>query len=150
MDTYLCKAYLKTASLIAKGARAAAILSGCAHDTAMWQDVGYAYGRNVGIAYQLVEDVLRGPARARVTGPVLFAAEEHPELRPLIRRDLAGEGDVEKARDCVSRSQGVERTCALALSYAEKAREALAFLPDSEHKSALDILALTAATRTWL
>ncbi|KAG6884554.1 hypothetical protein C0992_006093 [Termitomyces sp. T32_za158] len=119
MDTYLCKAYLKIASLIAKGARAAAILSGCAHNTAMWQDVAYAYGRNVGIAYQLVEDMLRNPARARVSGPILFATEEHTELRPLIRRDLAGEGDIEKARDYMS----------------------------SEHKSVLDVLALTAATK---
>ncbi|KAG6879442.1 hypothetical protein C0992_002573 [Termitomyces sp. T32_za158] len=149
-DTYLRKTYLRTASLVAKGARATAILGGCAHDTAIWRDVAYAYGRNVGFAYQLVEDTLRGPARARVTGPVLFAAEEHPELRPLIRRDLADEGDVEQARDYVSRSHGVERTRALALSYAEKAREALAFLPNSEHKSALDVLAHAAATRTWL
>ncbi|KAG6878164.1 hypothetical protein C0993_011237 [Termitomyces sp. T159_Od127] len=148
-DTYLRRTYLKTASLMAKGACASVVLGGCSRDTAVWKDVAYAYGRNVGIAYQLAEDILAGPARARVTGPVLFAAEEHPELRPLIRRGLAGEGDVDTARDCVARSRGVERTRALALSYAAKAREALGLLPESEHKSALDALAEAAVARTW-
>ncbi|KAG6878305.1 hypothetical protein C0993_008902 [Termitomyces sp. T159_Od127] len=163
-DTYLRRTYLKTASLMAKGVCASVILGGCSGDTAVWKDVAYAYGRNIGIAYQarlfcssinhpshalqLVEDILAGPARARVTGPVLFAAEEHAELHPLIRRDLTGEGDVDTARDYVFRSQGVERTRALALSYAAKAREALGLLPDSEHKSALNTLTEVAITRT--
>ena len=51
-DTYLKKTYLKTASLVAKSARAAVVLGGST-DTELWKDVAYAYGRNLGIAYQV-------------------------------------------------------------------------------------------------
>ncbi|KAG6897949.1 hypothetical protein C0992_008339, partial [Termitomyces sp. T32_za158] len=51
-ESYLAKIYLKTASLMAKGACAAVVLGGCTRDTAVWRDVAYAYGRNLGIARQ--------------------------------------------------------------------------------------------------
>ena len=50
--TYLKKTYLKTASLMAKGARAAVVLGGCREDE-VWKEVAYAYGRNIGIAFQV-------------------------------------------------------------------------------------------------
>jgi len=53
-DTYLRKTYLKTASLVAKSARAAVVLGGST-DTELWKDVAYAYGRNLGIAYQVCQ-----------------------------------------------------------------------------------------------
>lgn len=51
MTTYLKKCYLKTASLMAKGARAAVVLGGC-REGEVWKEVAYAYGRNLGIAFQ--------------------------------------------------------------------------------------------------
>ena len=51
-SSYLKKTYLKTASLIAKSARASVILGGCGAEEA-WKDVAYAYGHNLGIAYQV-------------------------------------------------------------------------------------------------
>lgn len=51
-DTYIKKTYLKTASLMAKAARASVILGGCGAEE-IWKDVAYAYGRNLGIAYQV-------------------------------------------------------------------------------------------------
>lgn len=51
-NTYLKKTYLKSASLIAKGARAAVVLGGCTEGE-VWKEVAYAYGRNVGIAFQV-------------------------------------------------------------------------------------------------
>ena len=50
--TYLQKTYLKTASLMAKGARAAVTLGGCKEGD-IWREIAYAYGRNVGIAFQV-------------------------------------------------------------------------------------------------
>ena len=41
---YLQKTYLKTASLMAKGARAAVVLGGC-KEGEIWKEVAYAYGR---------------------------------------------------------------------------------------------------------
>lgn len=49
---YLKKSYLKTASLMAKGARAAVILGGV-REGEIWKEVAYAYGRNIGIAFQV-------------------------------------------------------------------------------------------------
>lgn len=49
---YLRKTYLKTASLMAKGARSAVVLGGC-REGEVWKEVAYAYGRNLGIAFQV-------------------------------------------------------------------------------------------------
>ena len=51
-NMYLKKTYLKTASLMAKGARAAVVLGG-AKEGEVWKEVAYAYGRNLGIAFQV-------------------------------------------------------------------------------------------------
>lgn len=125
-NTYLNKTYLKTASLMAKGSRAAVVLGGC-REGEIWKEAAYAYGRNVGIAFQvgrlsfgqpshhltrvqLVDDVLDFSSSAALgkpgsgadlrlglaTGPVLYAAEEYPELEPLIARGFKHDGDVER------------------------------------------------------
>ncbi|KAH9929717.1 isoprenoid synthase domain-containing protein [Fomitopsis serialis] len=134
-NIYLQKTYMKTASLMAKGVRAATVLGGC-REGEVWKEVAYAYGRNLGIAFQLVDDILDyesgeaalgkpGGADLKLglaTGPALFAWEEHPEMGPLIKRKFSQEGDVELARDLVRRSSGVERTRDLALRHADKAR----------------------------
>lgn len=51
-EVYLRKTYLKTASLMAKGARSAVILGGC-QEGDIWKEAAYAYGRNLGIAHQV-------------------------------------------------------------------------------------------------
>ena len=57
-NIYLRKTYLKTASLMAKGARAAVVLGGC-REGEIWKEVAYAYGRNLGIAFQVSPQVPR-------------------------------------------------------------------------------------------
>ena len=57
-NIYLKKTYLKTASLMAKGARAAVVLGG-AREGEVWKEVAYAYGRNIGIAFQVSTVSLR-------------------------------------------------------------------------------------------
>ncbi|KAJ7606794.1 isoprenoid synthase domain-containing protein [Roridomyces roridus] len=160
-SVYLKKTYLKTASLMAKGCRASVILGGGAQGE-VWKEAAYAFGRNFGLAFQLVDDVLDyeageatlgkpGGADLQLglaTGPALYAWEEHPEMGPLILRKFEQEGDVELARDLVRRSSGVARTRALARAHSEKAREVLQVLPDSEAKSALEILTDKVITRT--
>jgi hexaprenyl-diphosphate synthase len=49
---YLKKTYLKTASLMAKGCRASAILGGCTQGE-VWKELAYAFGRNFGLAFQV-------------------------------------------------------------------------------------------------
>ena len=86
------------------------------------------------------------------TGPALYAWEEYPEIGALIGRKFKEQGDVERvslparsrhptdglqARDLVLRSSGVQRTRALAQAYADKAKEVLQELPESEAKQGL-------------
>ncbi|KAJ7922840.1 terpenoid synthase [Mycena leptocephala] len=160
---YLKKTYLKTASLMAKGCRASAILGGCTQGE-VWKELAYAFGRNFGLAFQLVDDVLDyeageatlgkpGGADLQLglaTGPALYAWEEHPRWAPSssassIRRATSSWW----ARDLVRRSSGVARTRDLARAHADKAREILQGLPDSEAKASLELLAERVVTRTW-
>lgn len=60
-DRYLKGIYLKTASLMAKGARSAVILGGC-HENNVLREVAYQYGRNLGIAFQVGQTVFCGMA----------------------------------------------------------------------------------------
>lgn len=53
-EDYMRKTYLKTASLMAKSARAAVILGGSGRNEGDWvKEVAYGYGRNLGIAFQV-------------------------------------------------------------------------------------------------
>ena len=106
---YLQKTYLKTASLISKSCRAAALLGRADGDTV---ESAYAYGRNIGLAFQLVDDMLDytktgadlgKPAGADLelglaTAPLLFAWKTNPEFGPLVGRKFEQEGDAQRVR----------------------------------------------------
>lgn len=106
--TRACR-YLKTATLIAKSCQAAALLGNYPPDVC---EIAYQYGRNIGLAFQLVDDVLDvtgtdaslgKPAAVDLklglaTAPVLFAAETYPQLIPLIQRQFDRPGDAELVR----------------------------------------------------
>jgi geranylgeranyl pyrophosphate synthase len=109
MDYYLDKTFYKTASLMANSARAVAILGEQQQPVC---DLAWQYGRHLGLAFQIVDDLLDilgsskqlgKPAlndlRAGIaTAPVLLAVQEQPALIELIRRcvgdgaDWVGEG----------------------------------------------------------
>lgn len=105
LDYYLRKTYLKSASLISKSCRAAALLGGL-HGAPV--DAAYAYGKNLGVAFQLVDDMLDFTRSARelgkpagadlelglATAPLLFTWRQHPELGELVGRKFEGPGDV--------------------------------------------------------
>ena len=48
------------------------------------------------------------------TAPVLLAAEEYPELKPLILRRFKGSGDLAQAVALIGQSQGIQRARDLA------------------------------------
>ncbi|KAF7717258.1 Hexaprenyl pyrophosphate synthase, mitochondrial [Penicillium ucsense] len=148
VEYYLQKTYLKTASLISKSCRSAAVL-GCSAPEVV--EAAYAYGRNLGLAFQLVDDMLDytlteaelgKPAGADLelglaTAPLLFAWKSNPELGPMVGRKFGREGDVQRARELVYQSNGVEQTRALAQDYADKAVAAISDFPDSDAKAGL-------------
>ncbi|KAG0365865.1 isoprenoid synthase domain-containing protein [Gamsiella multidivaricata] len=147
-EYYMEKSYMKTASLISKSCRASAVLGGATDEVC---DIAYTYGKNIGLAFQLVDDMLDftvssdefgKPAGADLklglaTAPVLFAWEEYPELGKLIKRNFDKEGDVETAWNLVLKSNGLEQTRMLAQSHCQKAIAAISQLPDSQAKTAL-------------
>ncbi|WWC73616.1 uncharacterized protein I206_107588 [Kwoniella pini CBS 10737] len=155
-EDYMRKTYLKTASLMAKSARAAVILGGCGNGInkeGEWvKDVAYGYGRNLGIAFQLIDDALDflppDPSLGKpslgadlrlglATAPALFAWEKYPEMGPLILRKFNQPGDVELAREIVGKSDGLKRTIELAKTFAGSARELIELLPESGAREAL-------------
>ncbi|KAG8739286.1 coq1 putative hexaprenyl diphosphate synthase [Ceratobasidium sp. 414] len=105
---YLKKTFLKTASLMAKSARAAVVLGGAQSKDAapsglsdeQLKDLAYSYGRNLGIAFQLVDDALDFSTAAEIgkpsggadmklgltTAPALFAWQVEPKMGELINR----------------------------------------------------------------
>ena len=107
VEYYLQKTYLKSASLISKSCRAAAILGDCTPEVV---DAAYSYGKNLGLAFQLVDDMLDytvsgielgKPAGADLelglaTAPLLFAWKDNQELGRLVGRRFADEGDVQR------------------------------------------------------
>ncbi|MGB1623070.1 MAG: polyprenyl synthetase family protein, partial [Synechococcus sp.] len=138
----------KTASLIANSARAAGVLSGC--DTTQL-DALYRYGRQLGLAFQVVDDILdftgsdqqlgkpaaSDLASGYLTAPTFYAIEEQPELKDLIANQFKGDGDLDQALSLVRSSSAIQRTRALAETFAREARESIAWLEDSPCKRAL-------------
>lgn len=147
-DHYLKKTDRKTASLIANSCKSVALLSQL---DPRGVEAMYQYGRNVGIAFQLIDDLLDfsqsaedlgKPAHADLrlglaTAPVLFAAEKHPYLNDIILRRFNRTGDVEKTLKAVSDSDGLEETRLLARQYSVDAQRYLDYLMDSDEKEAL-------------
>lgn len=151
LEAYLDKSYYKTASLIANSAKSACLLSGTSSELA---DNIYTYGRNLGLAFQIVDDILDFTASTEVLGkpagsdlvsgnltaPVLYALEEKPLLSVLIEREFSEEGDVETALDLVKQSNGIERAKSLALEHANLAAKHLEGLQASKYTAALQEL----------
>uniref|UniRef100_A0A8C8JGA3 All trans-polyprenyl-diphosphate synthase PDSS1 n=1 Tax=Oncorhynchus tshawytscha TaxID=74940 RepID=A0A8C8JGA3_ONCTS len=155
---YLEKSFKKTASLIANSCKAVSILVNSDPEV---QEIAFQYGRNVGIAFQLVDDVLDFTACASqlgkpsatdlklglATGPVLFACQQFPELHAMIMRRFSTTGDVDRAWQYVLESDGVDQTNYLAQSYCREAIRQISLLRPSPERDALIRLTEMVLTR---
>jgi all-trans-nonaprenyl-diphosphate synthase len=152
IETYIDKSYYKTASLIANSAKAAGVLSGVSDSMA---EHLYLYGRHIGLAFQIVDDILDFTSSAEtlgkpacsdlcsgnVTAPALYAIEEKPYLATLIEREFAESGDFEQAIEIIQASKGIERARELAAEHARLAVTHLSDLPMTQSRQALTELA---------
>jgi decaprenyl-diphosphate synthase subunit 1 len=145
-EHYTIKTYRKTASLIANSCKAVAILlcdnnrkqssavSSESEQTLV--DMSFECGKNIGIAFQLIDDLLDFTSHSDklgkpghgadlrlglATAPVLFAAAKYPQLNAMIMRRFSGENDVTKAFEFVLNSDGIKETRYLASKYCENA-----------------------------
>jgi all-trans-nonaprenyl-diphosphate synthase len=152
LEAYLEKSYYKTASLIANSSKAAAVLSEMPDSAA---NDFYQYGRHLGLAFQIVDDILDFTASedalgkpaasdlksGNLTAPALYALEEQPYIETLIEREFAQDGDLEQAIALVQDSKGIQRSRELATYHAQTAVKHLQVLPNSEARQALINLA---------
>ncbi|XP_075498104.1 solanesyl diphosphate synthase 1, chloroplastic-like [Primulina tabacum] len=149
LDEYLIKSYYKTASLIAASTKGAAIFSGVDSDVI---EQMYQYGKNLGLSFQVVDDVLDFTQSAEqlgkpagsdlatgiLTAPVIFGLEKEKRLRDIIESEFSETGSLEEAISFVKNSGGIERAQELAREIADQAVRNLQCLPPSPFKSALE------------
>ena len=145
---YINKSYCKTASLIANSAKASGVLSDLDNDKL---DMLYEFGKNIGLAFQVVDDILdftgndkqlgkpaiSDLASGYLTAPVLYALEENKNLSVLINRELAEKDDLNDALAIIMNSDAIDKSRKLAEKFATLSKEAILWLPDSESKRAL-------------
>ncbi|MGL5795204.1 MAG: solanesyl diphosphate synthase [Waterburya sp.] len=160
IDSYLDKTYYKTASLMANSAKAAAVLSDADPDVAKNL---YSYGRNLGLAFQIVDDILDltgstevlgkpaglDLASGKLTSPVFYALQQEPYLEVLIERKFSEPEDLNKALELIQNSDGIEQARQLARDLARKAAQSLSCLTTSVSKDALHELTNYAVSRLY-
>ncbi|RZC66250.1 hypothetical protein C5167_009943 [Papaver somniferum] len=143
MDQYMKKTFYKTASLIANSCKAIALLADQETEVAV---SAYNYGRNLGLAFQLIDDILDFTGSSAslgkgslsdihhgiITAPILFAIEEFPQLQEVINCGFDNPANVDLALDYLGKSRGIQRATELAIEHANLAASAIDSLPHSE------------------
>lgn len=151
LDEYLIKSYYKTASLIAASTKGSSIFSGVEKEIS---EKMYQYGKNLGLSFQVVDDILdftesaeqlgkpagSDLAKGNLTAPVIFALEKEMKLREIIDSEFCETGSLEEAIDIVKKSGGIEKARELAKEMADLAIENLQCLPSSSFRVALEEL----------
>ncbi|SFK91792.1 heptaprenyl diphosphate synthase [Paenibacillus sp. 1_12] len=147
---YLLRIKRKTALLIAISCQLGAITAGAEDDLSLCL---YRFGYNVGMAFQIRDDLLdlcgsekeigKPPGsdirQGNITVPVIFALQQ-PELRGALLeqmqqiKDADGQTDISEFIRLIRSSDGIHRSEQLASSYIDKAIAALQGLPDIQAK----------------
>mmetsp|Transcript_32729 Transcript_32729/g.55361 ORF Transcript_32729/g.55361 Transcript_32729/m.55361 type:complete len:508 (-) Transcript_32729:161-1684(-) len=161
MESYLRKSYYKTASLICYACRSVALLGGHAYGSTV-ATACEEFGFHMGLAFQIQDDILDFTAAASILGkpaladmslglstaPILYAAQEFPHLRPLVKRRFKEQGDKQTALEALySSDTAMDKAKDLAQFHAQKAVDALLRLPPSEARDALLRLTYVVITR---
>ena len=153
--------YRKTAKLFESGTRIGAILADSDETS---EQALVAYGRHLGLAFQLVDDALDYDATIEELGknigddlaegkptlPLIYAIDNGSAAeRHLIREaiETGGTQNLTSIQLAIETSGGLRYTAERALDEAKLAVEALQSLPDSEYKTGLASLAYFAVNR---
>ncbi|NYT58085.1 polyprenyl synthetase family protein [Alcaligenaceae bacterium] len=150
LDRYLQVVRYKTAKLFEAAAQVGAIVGGA---TPEQESAAAAYGRHVGTAFQLIDDVLDYSGGADTLGknvgddlregkptmPLIRVMEVGtPEQKQLIQDAIrTGEADFAAVAQAIQDTQALEYTRQAAVAEAALAREALSCLPVSVHQQSL-------------
>jgi geranylgeranyl pyrophosphate synthase len=156
-ETYYEKIKHKTACLMAACSKGGAIVSGASAQEIDWLN---EYGLNLGIAFQIIDDILDysedqstigKPAgndlrQGMVTLPLIYALQEpsqngyQQQVQNVLDKTSQAEEDIQAVVNWVVQGNGVEQAYADARIYANKAREALYQFPPSPNRDVLDEL----------
>lgn len=160
--SYFDVIYGKTGKLFEAATQLGAVL---ANESAQVEEALAAYGRHLGTAFQLVDDLLDYTADSEVMGkqagddlaegkptlPLLFAMwNGNEEEAKLIRSAIEqgdGRGHLQTILTAMRRTGALDYTRERALKEAELAQQQLAALPESEYRDALHALADIATDR---
>jgi octaprenyl-diphosphate synthase len=151
---YLQRISAKTASLISLATESGAILSQAPEKSV---EALKEYGHNLGIAFQIVDDILdfigteeemgkpagADLAQGTLTLPAMLVLERYPGDNPVTRlfRDEDRQKNIRLAIELVSNSSIPEECYALASDYCAKACRNLDLLPDNASRRSLIALA---------
>lgn len=160
---YMLRIRRKTALLIAISCQLGAI---AAHAEPKIGYALYRFGYNVGMAFQIRDDVLdltgteeqigKPPGndirQGNLTLPVIFALQDTKLREPLLReieriREKNGDTDVSAALDMIRQSDGIKRAEEIANRYIEKALAVLELLPNIRARRNLRDIAYFIANR---
>jgi octaprenyl-diphosphate synthase len=159
---YLDVIYRKTAKLFEAGAEVAAVLAGAPVEQ---QRAFASFGRHLGTAYQLVDDVLdyrsdpaaRGKnlgddlAEGKPTLPLIHAlrrADEEQRATIRLAIEQGGLAQLEPIVAAIEATGGLDYAAELAQLEADRAHEALRAVPESGFKRGLEALARFAVEHT--
>lgn len=152
---YLKRIYAKTASVFETSAQSAAIIAGADDETV---EAMRLYGYEIGIAFQIIDDLLDFTAEQTTMGkpvgsdlhqgiitlPTLFYVETHPDdplARMLVSGKCLNESQVERLIDSIRKSDAIRRSHQEAVEYVERGLVNLCSLPASQERFALEELA---------
>ena len=164
-EMYLSVVEAKTAALFAAATQSGALIAGCTPEE---EDALRSYGRNLGIAYQLIDDALDyngfesdlGKSvgddfrEGKMTLPLVYAVarakqSEKPFWRRVISDGRQEEGDLEQACALMERDDAIVDTVACAKRYAAHALNDLSKTPENKYSAALADLVETSVTRAF-
>jgi octaprenyl-diphosphate synthase len=147
---YLQVVRFKTAKLFEAAAEAGAVLAGA---SSVHQEAAAAYGRHIGTAFQLVDDVLDYNGDVDVLGknvgddlregkptlPLIRVLEVGtPEQKQLVREAIEkGEADFDAVARAIQETGALEHASRCAVAEAALARQAIELWPDSPARQAL-------------
>ncbi|ANU08277.1 polyprenyl synthetase family protein [Paraurantiacibacter namhicola] len=164
-ERYLSIIGRKTAALFAAASRISAVVAECSEEEEEALD---AYGRNLGIAFQLVDDAIdydTGTAEmgkdkgddfreGKMTLPVILAyARGDAEERLFWQDAIAGfrieDEDLEHATRLIQRHDAIAATRERARHYAQRACDALSIFPENKARAAMVEAAQFAVSRGY-
>lgn len=137
LETYIQVITGKTAALFAAACEVGPVIAGAAK-----QDLMRDFGLNLGIAFQITDDVLDYTKaigddfrERKITAPVFFAlkganTQERAFWAKAIGEETQNPDDFSKALQLIKAHQGIEKGLVLAESYADKAHKALLQMPE--------------------